>query len=356
MPSPSNQRRTKPRASASRQLILGDGASVRKKARREYDLAKKKLDEARREITRYKSEDCPSFAAWLHRTFGQMLTELRELNRRHQDKAQLIMEVEDICFTEGISMGEAYRLALHRREHPEEMPPPPKGKAEAGPEFSRKSASQDFPPDEELEDEEGFAEFADAFADLFGFHSPPGPKPPGLAPKPNANSRVKELYRILVRKLHPDAHARGQMTPEKLEWWHEVQEAYAAADSERLEIILNLCEMEDGSTASHTSVSMLHRITAGFKASLRAVKRELSDCRREPAWKFNQTSDHAVLERRIRLEMEEERKVLRQMNDEADEVLRDWASLAARKRPAGPRKRKRKTGGTGWFMDDQFPF
>ena len=354
MPLPPIKRRSKKLPSTSHQLILGKGESVRKKARREYDQAKKKLDQARLEITRFKTEDCPAFDAWLHRTFGQTLTELRELNHQYQDKAQLMMEVEDICFTEQVSIGEAYRLALPRRAHPEEIPPPPKAHADAETEFRRKSADQDFPPDEDPEDKEGFAEFAQAFADIFGDELPPGLKPPGLPPKPKANSRVKELYRSLVRKLHPDAH--GQMTPEKLEWWHEVQEAYAAADSERLELILNLCEMADGSTASHTSVSMLHRITAQFKASLRAVKRKLTGCRRKPAWKFNQTSDHAVIELRIRAEMEEDRGRLRQMNDDADNLLRHWASLPARKRPGGPRPRQRKTGGKGSFDDGQFLF
>ena len=209
---PLNKHHPVTHASGSRHLILGNGASVRKKARREYDQAKKKLDQARLEITRFKTEDCPAFDAWLHRTFGQTLTELRELNHQYQDKAQLMMEVEDICFTEQVSIGEAYRLALHRRAHPEEMPPPPKSHADAETKFRRKSANQEFPPDEDDGDEEGFAEFAQAFADIFGDKLPPGLKPPSFHPKPNANSRVKKLYRILVRKLHPDAH--GQMTPE----------------------------------------------------------------------------------------------------------------------------------------------
>jgi hypothetical protein len=120
--------------------------------------------------------------------------------------------------------------------------------------------------------------------------------------------------------------------------------------------LLNLCEMADGSTASHTSVSMLQRITAQFKASLRAVKRELTGYRRKPAWKFSQTSDHAVIEQRIRTEMEEERRHLRQMNDEAEELFRYWASLPMRKKPGNTRQSKRKTGGTTAFVEDQFLF
>jgi hypothetical protein len=47
-----------------------------------------------------------------------------------------------------------------------------------------------------------------------------------LAEKPSASreeARFKEIYRILVRRLHPDLRADGDATVSAL--WHEVQEA-----------------------------------------------------------------------------------------------------------------------------------
>ena len=354
MPSPPNKRRPETRPGASRQLVIGNGPTVRKQARREYDQAKRKLDQARQQIDRFKTEDRPAFDTWLHRTFGAVLTELRDLARQHHDQTQLMMEVEDISLIEGISQSEAYRLALHRRAHPEEIPPPPNGNPDDAAKFAREFSSHDFPPGADPLNAEGFAEFARAFADFFGGQLPPGMVPPGLNRKPNVNSRVKELYRNLVRKLHPDSH--GPMTPEKLEWWHEVQEAYAEADTARLELILNLCEMQDGSTASHTSVSMLHRITAQFKTTLRAVKRELKGYRREPAWNFSQSPDHAPIEQRVRDEVEAEHRHLRQRIAGAEQLLRVWASETPRPKTPGQRRRKRKAGANVPFADTPFLF
>lgn len=45
-------------------------------------------------------------------------------------------------------------------------------------------------------------------------------------------SRLKETYRILVRRRHPDLRADGDAHVSAL--WHEVQEAYQAGSVERM--------------------------------------------------------------------------------------------------------------------------
>ena len=333
MPMPPTKLRSKKPPSTGRQLILGKGESVRKKARREYESAKRKLDQAHQDVARFKTEDRPAFETWMHRTFGPDLTELRQLARVHQDKAQLIMEVEQISFKKRIPLGEAYKLALHRRAHPEEKPPQKNSKSEADAEFAR---------------------FSQAYADRQESNQPPGFVPSGLDAESGVNVRVKDLYRSLVRKLHPDS--QGQMTPEKLEWWHEVQEAYAEADIARLEKILTLCELSDDSTAAHTSVSTLQRLTAQFKTTLRTVKRELTGYRREPAWNFTQRPDHAQIEQRIRAELEAEGRHLCKMITDAESLLCLWEREAARSKPTVTRRRQRKPHVKDLLGDDPFLF
>ena len=329
MPSPTTNRRPLKHPGASRQLILGKGESVRKKARREYESAKRKLDQAHQDVARFKTEDRPAFDTWMHRTFGQDMTRLRQLGSVHQDKAQLLMEVEQISFKKRIPLGEAYRLALHRRAHPEERPTP-----------------KNVPSEAEAE----FAKFSQAYADRQDNNLPPGFGPPGLDTEPGMNARVKDLYRSLVRKLHPDS--QGQMTPEKLEWWHEVQEAYAGADIARLEQILTQCELQDGSTAAHASVSLLQRLTAQFKTSLRVVRRELTVYRRNPAWRFSQSSDRAAIERQIRAELEVEASDLAQMIADAEHLFQLWARQAARPGPTGKHRHQRKPRAKDLLGDD----
>ncbi len=66
--------------------------------------------------------------------------------------------------------------------------------------------------------------------------------------------RVKELYRRLVRRLHPDLRADGSAAVSAL--WHEVQEAYAASDVARMEILLALSDIEANRMADQTLAQM----------------------------------------------------------------------------------------------------
>src|SRR5437588_12761186 len=63
-------------------------------------------------------------------------------------------------------------------------------------------------------------------------------------PEPGTiDPRVKEIYRRLVRRLHPDLRADGDATVSSL--WHEVQEAYAAGDVARMELLLALSDLSN---------------------------------------------------------------------------------------------------------------
>jgi hypothetical protein len=328
--SPTPKRRPDLHPNVSRHLILGNGAAVRKQARRDYDQARRKLDQAQQELDRFKTEDRPAFEAWMNRTFGQDLTKLGQLAKQQQDAAHLMIEVEQISFSKSITLGEAYRLALHRRAHPEETPPPkadPKAEAE-------------------------FKKFTQDYADRRRNNSPLRSESPGFTPETGVAARVKDLYRVLARKLHPDS--QEQMTPQKLEWWHEVQEAYVQMDAARLEHILTQCESQEDLTTTHTSVSRLHRLTAQFKLSLRAVKQELTRCRREPAWKFTQSSDHAQIAQRIRVELDAEASRLCEIISAAKDLFYLWEREAAKL--GRPALRKRKASGNNSLVDEGFLF
>src|SRR5581483_10349708 len=183
---------------------------------------------------------------------------------------------------EGVSEVRAYQRVMKMREMPD---PPPPAHADSGsggehePSASRPEAEESRENEKDLN-----GLFEEFFNEVFG-ESPPGNDPrggrraghqSGSAPQPPvASSRVKELYRLLVRKLHPDT--QKEMTAQKLEWWHQTQTAYEAGDAEQLEVILTLCEIDDSGSTAHTSASLLQRITARLKHSLREIKRQLNE-------------------------------------------------------------------------------
>src|SRR5205814_479968 len=88
-------------------------------------------------------------------------------------------------------------------------------------------------------------EMQDAFEGNFGARGGRSRKQseneiPSRKKESKTTSRLKQLYRAVVRRLHPDT--QQEMTAQKMEWWHQAQAAYEASNLEHLELILSLCE------------------------------------------------------------------------------------------------------------------
>jgi hypothetical protein len=112
------------------------------------------------------------------------------------------------------------------------------------------------------------------------------------------DARVKTLYRVLVRRLHPDL--RDDASTEVSGLWHEVQEAYAAGDVAHLEILLALIDIESNGTSAQTSVSQMRATLAELERATRALEKSLLEAEGEDAWDFAQRGPNEDL--RLRLE------------------------------------------------------
>ena len=151
-------------------------------------------------------------------------------------------------------------------------------------------------------------------------------------------SRLKDIYRQLVRRLHPDARTDAKDGVEAI--WHEVQEAYAKGDLDRLERLFALSEVTGGGAgaATSTSLSQMGAALQELRRSIQAMLRSLSGAKKDIAWKFSETSDHSVLEARVGRDLGAD--LARQMAALAqmDAKLASWAP---RERRPGPRRRSR---------------
>jgi hypothetical protein len=128
------------------------------------------------------------------------------------------------------------------------------------------------------------------------------------------------------------------MTAQKTEWWHQSQAAYEAGDVEQLEVILTLCEIGDSGTTVHTSASLLQRITAQLKNSLREIKRQISGQRRDPAWNFSRGDDHEALAVQTRRSLMADLERMRYRCRTLQELIARWKVAAERLQQ--PRRRK----------------
>ncbi len=341
-----------PAGNHCRALVPADGTAIRKKIKAAYEKARREVDQSQRVLDQFQQQDQPQFTRWLNSHFGATLTELRELAAKLSADEALVMMVEDEVMFNGVSYARAYqRVTAPPPEQPESPPPPPPGGAGQGERGGRRNPFENpFGPEAGWDDPNDPEDPLNAFFEqLFGEGGPgrrPGGRPgnaPGEsalgadAPPPPTAQRLKELYRTLVRLLHPDS--QREMTPQKTEWWHQAQAAYEAGDVAQLEVILTLCEIGESGTTAHTSASLLQRITAQLKSSLRELKRQLTERRREPAWNFSTRPDRHVLADQVRRQLTADLTLMRQRSQEMQRLIADWKAAAERLKP----ERKRKT-------------
>jgi hypothetical protein len=331
-------------------LIQIDGAPIRRKIQKEYEKAHRNLSKSRADLDRFHREDVPLYGQWLNRTFGGLLTDLRETNRRVTEAEQLVLEIEEEYYSRGGSYAAAYRRVLRRRENPEPEPAQtgrPNADQDPGdPGHDQDAAGPEGPNPFSDFFGEAFENFLHEFEEFFGesFESDPTTgrqkrgRSRGRQKEPPGAGRLKDLYRALVRRLHPDT--QGEMSPKKLEWWHQVQSAYASRDVEGLEVILALCEIDDTGQTGSTSLSLLQRITLQFKKALREIKSQINRLRRDPAWNFSRRCDRHVLEGQIRWQMEHELDQLRRQLAQFESMLAHWKTAA--ERPAARRRTRRR--------------
>lgn len=336
-----------PKANPCRALMRVDGTAIRKKIKKDYEKALRDLENARLQLDQFQKTDVPQFTQWLNAHFGALLTELRELAQKIGINEELIFQVEDEVLFGGCSPARAYQRVMAFRENPPPPPdfaphdPPPAGDDRSGlpPEFDEAVFESIFG------DEADPSAFAHGAFDPFGPNGEPGGHTPHWDERRRRSEtpdsgRIKELYRNLVRRLHPDAQAK--MTPQKTEWWHQAQAAYEAGDAGQLEVILTLCEIDDSGTTAHTTASLLHRITAQLKRSLRELKRQVTDNRRHPAWNFSHRDDRDLMASRMRQQMTRDLDTMSRHWRETEDQIAQWKAAAERlRKPQKPRQPKR---------------
>ena len=291
-----------------------------------------RLEKARSEWRRFEREDQPAFQRWKAATFGPLLSRMREVEGLIREKERLVAEVErEMYFSGSRSYRAAYTRVEKRRNNPDaeaearsKTPPPEeewareeKSEEEELDEFTQELLFEEFlrtflgmNPDR-MSDRQYAKMFADFKAKILGRDRSDEPPPnwraepePDFAPEPpkEPKDRVKELYRLLVRRLHPDMRADSNAEVSSI--WHEVQEAYAAGNIDRLEMLLALTDIQSNTTGEHTSLFQMRSVLAELCQAFKAVQRNLQTAKADPAWNFARRANRSKIESRLRRELE----------------------------------------------------
>lgn len=309
----------RPPASTTRNIIPLNTHAIRKKALKDYHKNERALDQLKDQLKQHHEVDIPGFRSWLHQAFGQIISRSRELAEKIRDKESRVAEIEFLVYRHRISEPEAYLKAQWRRAHPKEAEEEDLRFAQEE-EEQRHREKPDDPDDPDAE-----APWNDPFdmSDVFDVDNddfdsiPPGQRDNfnqfcedffGIRPKNRpapqsqaAAKTTKELYRAIVRNLHPDHH--GQMTEARKNLWHEAQTAYARHDTEALHSILARCENGESGIGSHSPVSLILILIRRMKKTLQTTRSEIRRLKSNPAWDYQTRIKNPAFVRRIRADL-----------------------------------------------------
>ena len=336
-------------ATSVQAIIIVDQEPIRRAAGDDCRAVMARLENARAAWNRYEREDKPSFARWRAREFGALLSEAREVELQIRDYESLVHEVEIEMRRGFIDPHGAYQRVMARRGNPaiaaEEAKPPRNdgGAGRAMSDFEKEALFQEWVqrslgtnPDK-MDDDAYSATFEAFKSHMFrarpeeplharAHRAAPRPapeEPEEEEPLAPTDARVKELYRLLVRRLHPDLRADGNVAVSAL--WHEVQEAYAASDIAQLELLLALSDIETDRFNDETTIAQMLALLAELERALFALNDSLRQARGEDAWDFARSGAVQGLRSRVERELQANLRTRRSRLDILQRTIATWS-------------------------------
>lgn len=348
----SNKERPR-RGPAGGALIPLDQEPLRASTAAECKEAMARLDQVRVGWHHFERKDKPAFARWRAREFGALLSSARDVETQLRDAQALVHEVEMEMRRVFQDAHSAYQRVMFRRGNPvaaaeaEAQVPREGGAGRNVSDFEKEALFQEWVKNslgtnpDKMDDEAYSATFEAFKTHMFrgpvdeptSHRSERATKPP-LSPREApevdlaeeefapVDARVKGLYRRLVRRLHPDLRADGSAAVSAL--WHEVQEAYAASDVARLEILLALSDLEANRLADQT-LAQMHAVLAELERAFRALEKSLREAEGEDAWDFARIGPNADLRTRVEGQLKFDLAGRTQRLDLLTRTIAEWA-------------------------------
>jgi hypothetical protein len=137
--------------------------------------------------------------------------------------------------------------------------------------------------------------------------------------------------------LHPDLRADGDASVSSL--WHEVQEAYAAGDVARMELLLALSDLSDAPGGAGTTLSQMRSVLSELTRSVRALELSLVEAGREDSWNFARIGPSEDLRVRVERQLKHDLALRQQRLELLTKTIAGWAE-----RPQFSRETLRATG------------
>lgn len=340
------------------EIVLIDQVPLRRSVASQCSAAMARLENVRIGWHQFEREDRPAYVRWRAREFGALLSKAREVEDQIRDAQALIHEVEMEMRRHIQDPRSAYHRVMYRRQNPgAAMETEPEYQGDRGAagetrklsEFEQETLFQEWVqkflgtnPDKM--DDEAYSSTFEVFKSHM-FRAPPEeprsqnrqqrgeqeriprPRDPNAEEEQLPESldpRVKELYRRLVRRLHPDLRADGSAAVSAL--WHEVQEAYAASDVARMELLLALSDIESEQLGEATSFFQMRCVLEELNRACRALEKSLREAEGEDAWNFGRTGPSDDLRVRVERQLKHDLSIRMERLDLLGSTIASWAA------------------------------
>lgn len=318
-----------PGSNGCRALLVVDNAPLQKAAWRDLCKARKLLEKASRELHRHEEIDVPGFGAWLGATFPDLVSSARELAMQVDAKERIVSVVESEAFVtrrsprviwgewqqqeNGVSRNGAARVDADGNQFGDDDFDPWSGGSESresGKGFEAFCAEMGLDASDPLVR----AQYGEA-SRMMGYGFPGGNCSPRL-------DEVREIYRRLVQQLHPDRG--GEWTAQRARVWHQVQEAWAARDADRLARLEAEWEMATDLLGPTSSVGRLRAALDEIHAARRDAERQVRRFRKMPEWRFSVSPPDGWRRDELQCELERQRDRLRRQLDQLEATIAEW--------------------------------
>jgi hypothetical protein len=347
--------------SSDRRIILLDQEPLREEAGR---AARKKIGEMEKlssSLEEFEKTILPAYTRWEEETLGPLLAEERQLNAKIDHLEHLLSTASLEALFTGRDPSEIYADIAREQQEWEER--------QAGGEPDRSESEPEPEPEEDPDAKREFTDEEREFRSYVRYAIGEDPdyfdkrqykklfneyrewkkrreEDCGSATqkKQDIPARVKELYRVLVRRLHPDT-GKSRKDPNTQRLWHDLQNAYAAMDVERLEVLLALTDLHESGSAIRSTLYHLRKVAKEMERTVRDLKNRFREARSSPAWQFWHADNRQKVGAKMRVAVEARIRDAKNHIATLEQQIDFWKQDAGMSKRKAPKSKGRKSKG-----------
>ena len=347
------------RYSKDRRIVLLDQQPLREEAGGEAKRIMREVNEHAEMLAEFNRTIRPAFERWEAENLGPLLEEERRLNAQIAELEHRINFADFESLFTGRDPFEIFEESGRESDGAEaEAPADDEEPPEPDPDEGFDPEERDFrsyvrfifgdDPDalSKAKYQHLFEDYRRWRAKMGGVRSSAKPKTEDIP------ARLKEIYRTLVRRLHPDT-GRERSNPQTRKLWDDLQQAYAALDLERMEVLLAITDLHESGSAVRSTLYHLRQVARQLRGQLDGLKVRLRQARKSPAWTFWHAKNRTQAGEKIRAAVVARVRSAKNQLAMLEQEVERWKEQACHKKERLTKRSPKKASKKKNFEDGQ---